>query len=154
MQKVPLGRTKQMQIYLCFLLWLCHKVVYHISAYHNINAKARSIDETFTVESSCELPPPPLEVKINGMYVLLLEMDIVMVRKQLEKPENTMVLFMKLETNDILNMFVSTFGWWYSYPLVTTLQLLYYIGFFICSRFMFFFPCCCPSNRLVEGLKW
>jgi len=127
--------------------------VYHISAYHNINAKARSIDETFTVESSCELPPPPLEVKINGMYVLLLEMDIVMVRKQLEKPENTMVLFMKLETNDILNMFVSTFGWWYSYPLVTTLQLLYYIGFFICSRFMFFFPCCCPSNRLVEGLK-
>ncbi len=128
-------------------------MVYHISAYHNINAKARSIDETFTVESSCELPPPPLEVKINGMYVLLLEMDIVMVRKQLEKPENTMVLFMKLETNDILNMFVSTFGWWYSYPLVTTLQLLYYIGFFICSRFMFFFPCCCPSNRLVEGLK-
>ncbi len=129
-----------MQIYLCFLLWLCHEVVYHILAYHNIEAKARSIDETFTVESSCELPPRPLEVKINGMYVLLSEMDIVMVRKQLEKPKNTMVLFMKLETNDILNnMFVSTFGWWYFYPLVTTLQLLYYIGFFICSRFMFFF---------------
>jgi hypothetical protein len=38
------------------------------------------------VENSCELLPPPLEVKINGLYVLLLEMDIVMVRKQLENP--------------------------------------------------------------------
>jgi hypothetical protein len=62
-------------------------VLYHILAYHNIEAKARSIDETFMVENSCELPPPPLEVKINGLwlYVLLLEMDIFMVRKQLEK---------------------------------------------------------------------
>jgi hypothetical protein len=59
--------------------------VYHISTYHKIEAKARSIDETLMVESSCELPPPPLEVKINGMYVVLSEIDIVMVRKQLEK---------------------------------------------------------------------
>ncbi len=61
-------------------------MVYQILAYHNIEAKARSIDETFMVENSCELLPPPLEVKINGLYVLLLEMDIVMVRKQLENP--------------------------------------------------------------------
>jgi hypothetical protein len=36
-------------------------------------AKARSIAETFIVESTYELPPPPppLEVKIIGFYILL-----------------------------------------------------------------------------------
>ncbi len=36
-----------------------------------IEAKARSIAKTFTMESTCELPPPPLEVKIIGFYILL-----------------------------------------------------------------------------------
>jgi hypothetical protein len=35
-------------------------------------AKARSIAETFIVENTYELPPPPpLEVKIIGFYILL-----------------------------------------------------------------------------------
>jgi len=46
-----------------------------------IKVKARSIVETFIVESTCELSPPPLEVKINGLYVLLSKTDIVMDRK-------------------------------------------------------------------------
>jgi hypothetical protein len=37
-----------------------------------IVAKARSIAETFIVENTYELPPPPpLEVKIIGFYILL-----------------------------------------------------------------------------------
>jgi len=52
-----------------------------------IKAKARSIVETFTMESTCELRPPPLEDKINGLYILLSEIDIVMDRKILEKLE-------------------------------------------------------------------
>ncbi len=87
--------------------------------------KARPIVETFTVESTCELSPPPLEVKINGLYVLLSKTDIFMDRKQLEKPKNTMALLMKLETCGILgNMFVLIFGQWYLYPPMTILQFL------------------------------
>jgi hypothetical protein len=63
------------------------------------------------MESTCELPLPPLEIKIFGLYVLLLQTNIVMDRKLLEKPENTMVLLMKLETNGTLsNLLISAFG--------------------------------------------
>jgi hypothetical protein len=58
-----------------------------------------SIVKTFTMESTCELPPPLLEVKITKLYILLLEANIIMDKKQLEKLENTMALHMKLETN-------------------------------------------------------
>ncbi len=56
----------------------------------------RSIAKTFTMESTCELPLPPLEIKIIGLYILLSNIDIVMDRKLLEKPENTMAFLMKL----------------------------------------------------------
>jgi hypothetical protein len=92
-----------------------------------IEGKARSIAKTLTMESTCELPPPPLEIKIIGLYILLLETKIVMDKKNLEKP-NIMAFLMKLETNGTLdNMLVLTFGQWYFYPLVNTLQLLYLI---------------------------
>jgi hypothetical protein len=88
-----------------------------------IEAKVRSIVENFTMESIYELLPPPFEVKIIGLYILLLEIDIVMDRKLLEKPKKTMALLMKLETYGILaNLLISTFGQWYLYPLVSTLQ--------------------------------
>ncbi len=51
-----------------------------------IKVKARSIAETFTLESTCELPPPPLEDKITRLYIMMSESNIVMDRKILEKP--------------------------------------------------------------------
>jgi len=76
-----------------------------------IEVKARSIAETFTVESTCELPLPLLEFKITRFYVLLLKKDIVMDKKLLEKPKDTMALLMKLEIDGTLgNLLVSTFG--------------------------------------------
>jgi len=76
----------------------------------NINAKTTAIIESFIVESSCELPPPSEKMKINGLYVLLSKIDIVMDRKILEKLEKTMALLMKMETELALgNMLVSTF---------------------------------------------
>jgi hypothetical protein len=118
-----------------------------------IKAKVKSIVETFTMENTCELPPPPSEVKIIGFYILLLKTDIVMDRKLLEKPKNIMVLLMKLETNGTLNnLLVLAFGQWYLYPPMNILQLLYpfCLSFFL---FWLFLSCCCPSHKLVEGLK-
>ncbi len=104
-----------------------------------IKAKARSIVETFIVESTCELPPPPLEDKITRLYILMSETDIVMDKKILEKPKNIMVLLMKLEIDGILgNLFVLAFGSWYHYPLMSTLQLLNLFWFIICSSFVYF----------------
>jgi hypothetical protein len=63
------------------------------------------------MESSHGLPPLPLEVEINELYVLLLETNIVMDKKQLEIQKDTVAPFMKLETCVILsNMLISTFG--------------------------------------------
>jgi hypothetical protein len=81
---------------------LPHKGVQHLSR-SEIEVKVRSIVETFTMESSFGLPPFPLEIKINGQYVLLSEKNIVMDRKQLEKQKDIMAPFMKLETNGILS---------------------------------------------------
>jgi len=36
----------------------------------NVEAKAKAIVESFIVESSYELLPPMIKVKINGLYVL------------------------------------------------------------------------------------
>ncbi len=90
-----------------------------------IEAKVRSIAENFTMESVFELPPPPFGVNITRLYIMLSETNIVMDRKLLEKSKDIMALLMKLETYGILvNLLISTFGQWYLYPLVNTLQLL------------------------------
>jgi hypothetical protein len=104
-----------------------------------IKAKVRSIPETFTLESTCELPPPPLEDKITMVYILMLETNIVMDIKILEKPKNTLALLIKLEIDGTLgNLFVSTFGPCYLYPLMNILQLLNLFWFIICSSFVYF----------------
>jgi hypothetical protein len=46
--------------------------VAHVSRV-NIEAKARKTTETFTTESTCDLAPHPVEVQMNGLYVLLLK---------------------------------------------------------------------------------
>jgi len=51
----------------------------------NAEAKSKAIAKSFIIESSCEQPPPPTKVKINGLYVLLSKTNIVMDRKILEK---------------------------------------------------------------------
>jgi hypothetical protein len=77
----------------------------------DVKAKAKAIFKNFTIESSCELPPPLIEVKINGLYVLLSKTNIVMEVKILDKPEKTMTFFMKMETKIVLgNILVSAFG--------------------------------------------
>jgi hypothetical protein len=93
-----------------------------------IKAKVRLIAKTLIVENTCELPPPLLEIKIIGLYILLLDTNIVMDKKQLEKPKNIMAFLKKLETSGTLgNMLVLTFGQWHFYSPVNTLQLLYLI---------------------------
>jgi hypothetical protein len=68
-------------------------------------------------------------------------------RKLLEKLEDIMALLMKLETIGTLsNMFVSTFGQWYLYPLVNILQLLYLFWFIICSSFVYFLLVAHPTS--------
>jgi len=59
----------------------------------NVEAKSKAIAKSFIIESSCELPPPLTKVKINGLYVLLLETNIVMDRKILEKPKERLWCF-------------------------------------------------------------
>ncbi len=47
---------------------LPHKGVPHLSKSYVEANLVRSIVETFMVENSCELSPPRLEVKINGLH--------------------------------------------------------------------------------------
>jgi hypothetical protein len=69
------------------------------------------LQKKITIDSSCELPPLTTEVKINGLYVFLLETNIVMDMMILEKLEKTMVLLMKMEIEVALgNMLVYAFG--------------------------------------------
>jgi hypothetical protein len=147
MEKAPTRRTNQMQICLCFLLQFYRKEAYHLSIRSQIKAKARSIPQTFIAESTCELPPLPLEDKIAMFYILISEIDIVMDRKILEKPENTLALLIKLEIDGTLgNLFVSTFDPWYLYPLMSTLQLLNLFWFIICSSFVYFLLVAHPTS--------
>jgi hypothetical protein len=77
----------------------------------DVKAKVKAITKKFIVESSCELPPPLTEVKINGLYVLLSKTNTVINMMILEKPEETMALLMKMEIEVALgNMLVFTFG--------------------------------------------
>jgi hypothetical protein len=89
----------------------------------DVKAKAKVIAESFTIESFYELPLPLVEVKINGLYVLLLETDNVMDKKILEKPEETMALLMTMETKVSLgNMLVFTFDQWYPHPPISIIR--------------------------------
>jgi hypothetical protein len=100
----------------------------------NVEAKAKTIVKSFKVESSCELLPPLEKVKINELYVLLSEIDIMMDMKTLEKPKETMALLMKMETKASLgNMLVSTFGQWYLYSLVSIIRfaIFYFLWFLL-----------------------
>jgi hypothetical protein len=45
-----------------------------------------NVELSFTMESSCELPHHPTKMKMNGLYVLLLETNIVMDRTCFEYP--------------------------------------------------------------------
>ncbi|CAM6003026.1 unnamed protein product [Sphagnum balticum] len=73
--------------------------VQHLSR-EDIEKKAKAMAKTFTVESSCELAPLPLEVMMNGLYVLLSETNVVMSRKVLDDPEETTALLMKMEIEE------------------------------------------------------
>jgi hypothetical protein len=69
-------------------------------------------------------------VKINGLYVFLSKIDIMMDMKILEKPKETMVLLMKMETKVVLgNMLVFSFGQWYLYSLVSIIRFAIFIYF-------------------------
>jgi len=82
--------------------------VTHISR-ANIKAKTKKKIETFTIESTCDLAPPPLEVQMNGLYVLLSEMNKVMALIMLEDLEEALALLMRMETKGTLgNKFVFT----------------------------------------------
>jgi predicted house-cleaning NTP pyrophosphatase (Maf/HAM1 superfamily) len=109
--KVPSKKNKlDVNLSLFSIATLPQKGILHVSR-SQIEAKARSIVETFIVENTCELPPLLLEVKITRLYVLLSDTYIVMDRKLLEKPKDIMLLLMKLETYGTLgNMIISTFG--------------------------------------------
>lgn len=66
----------------------------------DIEKKVKAMAKTFTVESSCELAPLPLEVMMNGLYVLLSETNVVMSRKVLDDSEETTALLMKMEIEE------------------------------------------------------
>jgi hypothetical protein len=94
---------------LFFILTLVQKGLQPLNR-SQIEAKARSIAKTFIVENTCELPPP-LEVKITRLYIMLLETYIVMDKKILKKPKNIMAFLMKLETDGTLgNLLILAFG--------------------------------------------
>jgi hypothetical protein len=52
---------------------------------------------SFTVESSCELPYLPAKVKMNGLYVLMSEIDSIMDMTCLEDLESIMNHLMQME---------------------------------------------------------
>jgi hypothetical protein len=64
---------------------LPQKGVAHVSRI-DIKVKARKTTETFTIENICDLAPPPMEVQMNGLYVLLSNMNKVMALTMLEDP--------------------------------------------------------------------
>jgi hypothetical protein len=51
--------------------------VTHISR-ADIETKTRKTTKTFTIESICDLVHPLVEVQMNGLYVLLSEMNTIM----------------------------------------------------------------------------
>ncbi len=100
--------------------------VAHVSK-TDIEAKARKTTETFTIESVCDLAPPPMEVQMNGLYVLLSKMNKIMALTMLEDPEEALALLMRMETKGTLrNTFVSTFRKWYLFPTASLLLPTHY----------------------------
>jgi hypothetical protein len=67
MQKAQTKKSNQMQMSLFSITTLPYKGVPHLNKSYVEANLARSIVETFMVESFCELSPPFLEVKINGL---------------------------------------------------------------------------------------
>ncbi len=119
-----------MQTYLYFLLQLYHKKAYHLLANHKLRERQGELVKLspWKVLVNYLFFLLPLEVKIIELYILPLETNIAMDKKQLEKLENIMVFLMKLDINGtLINMLVLTFGQWYFYPPLNTLQLLYFI---------------------------
>ncbi len=84
-----------------------------------VENKAReNVELWFMMESFCELLHLLVKVKMNGLYVLLLETE--------QDPEGTMNHLMKMETNMTLgNVFIFTFGKWYLWTLMNTFTLFW-----------------------------
>ncbi len=105
---------------------LPQKGVAHVSI-TNIETKAKKTIETFTIESICDLAPPPMEVQMNVLYILLSKMNKVMALTMLEDHQEALALLMRMETEDTLgNTFVSAFGKWYLFPTVNLFLLTHY----------------------------
>ncbi len=97
---------------------LPQKGVAHVSRI-DIEAKARKATETFTIESVCDLAPPPLEIQMNVLYILLSNMNKIMALIMLEDLKEALALFMKMEIEGTLkNTFAFAFGKWYLFPTV------------------------------------
>ncbi len=90
-----------------------------------VEKKAReNVELSFIVESSRKLLHPRAKVKMNGLYVLLSKIDIVLDKTCLEDPKSIMNHLMKMETDMTLsNVFFSAFGQWYLCILVSTFTL-------------------------------
>ncbi len=105
---------------------LPQKGVAHVSR-TDIEVKARKTTETFTIGSVCDLAPPPMEVQMNGLYILLSKMNKIMALTMLKDPEEALALLMRMETKYTLrNTLVSAFGKWYLFPTVSLLLPTHY----------------------------
>jgi hypothetical protein len=93
-----------------------------------VEAKPLATAETFTIEGGCELPPPPKEMLMNGLFVLLLETNTVMNMTFLQDPKACMAIFMNMEIIETLrNSLLAELG-----NGIYILQEMY-----ICHPFMF-----------------
>ncbi len=105
---------------------LPQKGVAHVSI-TDIEVKTRKTTKTFTIESICDLAHPPMEVQMNGLYILLSKMNKVMALTMLEDPKEALALHMRMETERTLgNTLVFAFGKWYLFPIVSLLLFTLY----------------------------
>ncbi len=105
---------------------LPQKGVAHVNKI-DIETKTRKTTETFTIKSICDLAPPPMEIQINGLYVLLSKMNKIMALTMFEDLEEALTFLMKMEAESTLrNALVSTFGKWYLFPTVNLLLTHYH----------------------------
>jgi hypothetical protein len=63
-----------------------------------MEATTLTIIETFTIEGDCELPLPPIEVLMNGLFALLLEIETIMGKTLLKDPKACLATFTSMET--------------------------------------------------------
>ncbi len=143
--KSPNNKNKSYaNLSLFFVATLPHKGVPHLSRL-DIEAKVRSM----MGNTSCGLPPLPLEVKINGPYVLLSETYIIMERKQLEKKKHYGT------SHEIGNKWHFKqhvyFNIWSMISLSISEYITTLLPYWVYHLLLFcFFLTCCPSHRLVE----